>query len=289
MRSSLDCIPCFVRQTLDAVRRVTDDEVVQEELLRSVLWVISTMDLDDSPPFMGQIIHRTIRNKTGVTDPYAEIKKQFNRDILSMYFMLKSQIDDSINPLETAVRLAIAGNIIDLGAINHVDQSVIHKTIGQALTDPFEWDEANIIELIENAQSILYLTDNAGEIVLDKLLIEYLPIEKITVAVRGLPVLNDATLLDAETIGLSKIVPVLDNGSDVPGTILSDCKAEFVEVFNRADLIIAKGQGNYETLNDVNKDILFLLKAKCPVIARDIGCKTGAMIAKLNSAAIFNS
>ena len=115
------------------------------------------------------------------------------------------------------------------------------------------------------------------EIVFDRLLIEQLPREKVTLVVRGAPVSNDATMIDAEDTGLTKLLEVIDNGSDAPGTILDDCSHAFRERFDSADLIIAKGQGNYESLSEVEKDIYFLLKAKCPVIARDLGCEVGCV------------
>jgi len=141
--------------------------------------------------------------------------------------------------------------------------------------------DANLAEFsraIAAAERILYLADNAGEIVFDRLLIERLPTEKVTVAVRGLPVINDATLIDAEYAGITELVEVIDNGSDAPGTILEDCSEAFLERFHAADLIISKGQGNYETLSQVHKDIYFLLKVKCPVVARDVGCQMNSLV-----------
>ena len=129
-----------------------------------------------------------------------------------------------------------------------------------------------------NAQDILYLADNAGEIVFDRLLIEQLPMQKITVVVKGFPIINDATMEDAVAAGLTEIVSVIDNGSDAPGTILEICSDAFVSRFEQADLIITKGQGNYETLSDIDKNIYFILKAKCPVIASDLGCPIGQMV-----------
>ncbi len=131
---------------------------------------------------------------------------------------------------------------------------------------------------VDEAEKILYLADNAGEIAFDRLLIELMPTDKVILVVKGSPVINDATREDAEMVGLTELVNIIDNGSDAPGTILSDCSKEFIEYYNDADLIIAKGQGNYESLNDRTENIFFLLKAKCPVIARDIGCYIGDLI-----------
>ena len=283
MKSYLDCIPCFIRQSLDSIRRVSNDESIHQEVIRSILDKASKMDLNESPPSMAQFIHRLIRKKTGVADPYREIKQYFNREILAMFDDLKSRIEQSSDPIETAIRLAIAGNIIDLGARNQVNQHIIQEAIDHALANQLAWDRHEFIEAIENAETILYLADNAGEIVFDWLLIEQLPIQKITVAVRGYPILNDVTLDDVKEIGLDKIVSVIDNGSDVPGTILSDCSKNFVERFNQASMVISKGQGNYETLSNVDQDIFFMLKAKCPVIAEDIGCKVGDMVFQRSS------
>ncbi len=284
MKSYLDCIPCFMRQTLDAIRRITDDESIQESVLRTILLEASQMDLNEPPPRMGQKIHRLIRKKTGVSDPYEETKRQSNQEVLSLYQGLRSIIDDTDESieLETAFRLAIAGNIIDLGTNSHIHRADIQKGIDQALVDPFYWDHKEILKSISQAHSILYIADNAGEIVFDRLLIERLPKDKITVAVRGFPVLNDATRFDAEETGLTSLVHVIDTGSDAPGILLEECSDEFLHHFNNADLIMAKGQGNYETLSDLNRKILFILKAKCPVIARHIGCQVGDMILTMN-------
>jgi len=139
-------------------------------------------------------------------------------------------------------------------------------------------------DAVRRAENILYLADNAGEIVLDRLLIGQLPVERVTVVVKGEPVINDATMDDAIIAGLPKIVEVIDNGSDAPGTILETCSQAFRNRFENTDLIIAKGQGNYETLSDANKNIFFILKAKCPIIARDLGCEIGEMILRKSEA-----
>ena len=278
MRTFFDCIPCFIRQALEAVRMITSDEAIHERLLREVLRVLGEMNLRQSPPAMAQRIHRLIRELTGQADPYREIKDRFNRLALDLYPQLKVQIEGSGDRLEMAVRLAIAGNVIDMGVNNHLTDEHIHEAIDHALKTPFDADLASFREAVSIAKNILYLADNAGEIVFDKLLIEQLPLEKVTVAVKGLPIINDATMADAETAGLTELVEVIDNGSDAPGTILDDCSEAFRQRFDEADLVIAKGQGNYETLSDVDKDIFFILKAKCSVIARDLGCQVGSLI-----------
>jgi uncharacterized protein with ATP-grasp and redox domains len=285
MRTYFDCIPCFVRQALDAARLATDDEQVHEQVVRQVLKLTTKLDMSQSPPVIGQQIHRLIRNLVGQDDPYRRIKGRFNNLALSLYPELRKHIVSSNNRLETAIRLAIAGNIIDLGVKTGLTESQIEKTIAQSLTDPLDTQALNEFRNATNqAKDILYLADNAGEIVFDRLLIEQIPIEKVTVVVKGFPVINDAMMEDAVVAGLPRIVEVIDNGSDGPGTILESCSTTFRSRFSTADLAIAKGQGNYETLSDVDKNIFFILKAKCPVIASDLGCGVGEMILRRSQA-----
>ncbi|MBN1125141.1 MAG: DUF89 family protein [Sedimentisphaerales bacterium] len=285
MRIYLDCIPCFIRQSLEAARHATDDERVHEQVIRGVLDLSKDLDMRQSPPVIGQQIHRLIRERVGMNDPYHGVKQRFNDMALKLYSPMRHIIIESEDPLETAVRLAIAGNIIDFGVKSELKETELEETINQCLSGTLSGGQIGAFRHALNAaDEILYLADNAGEIVFDRLLIEQLPIDKITVAVKGSPVINDATMEDAVHAGLPKIVTVIDNGSDAPGTILPSCSRSFREYFNKADLVIAKGQGNYETLSDVNKNIFFLLKAKCPVIARDIGCMIGDMVLQKTNA-----
>ena len=279
MRIFLDCIPCFVRQALYSARLATDDEQIHEQVVREVLRLTADLDMRQSPPAIGQQIHRLIRKLVGHNDPYHVIKKQFNNLALKLYSELRKQIVGSDDQLETSVRLAIAGNIIDFGVKTSLTASDLQETIAQSLNGHFNNNQIQEFrDAVRRAENILYLADNAGEIVFDRLLIERLPIEKITMVVKGKPVINDATMEDANIAGLTRIVEVIDNGSDAPGTILESCCKYFKDRFEKADLIIAKGQGNYETLSEIDKNIFFVLKAKCPVIARDLGCEVGEMI-----------
>jgi len=288
MRSYLDCIPCFVRQSLEAARLVTSDEQICEQVVRRVLILAAEMDLNQSPPAMGGEIHRVIRQVTGKDDPYKEIKQKFNTLALRLYPDMKRIIAASAKPLETAVRLAIAGNIIDFGVSSSLKTAEVEETIEDSLKADFDMSGLeDFSAAVKKAEEILYLCDNAGEIVFDRLLIEQLPHEKITCAVKGSPVINDATMEDAVIAGLTEMVQVIENGSDNPGTIPKACSEDFRNRFDRADLVIAKGQGNYETLSDVDKNIFFVLKAKCPVIARHLGCQVGTMV--LRKSKVFNN
>jgi len=279
MRVYLDCFPCFLRQTLEAVRFVTPDEKIHEKVVRQVLELVASLDARRTPPAIGQQIHRVIRQMTGNADPYRQRKQDSNRLAMELYPQLKARIQCSPHPLETAVQLAIAGNVMDFGLYPALARSDVMQAVDSALADG--WDTTclpEFMQAVHEARAILYLGDNAGEIVFDRLLIETLRHPKVTFVVKGAPVLNDATREDAERAGLTGLVAVVDNGSDAPGTLLDDCSAEFRQRFEQSDLIIAKGQGNYESLNDANQDVFFLLKAKCPVVAADLGCDVGKLI-----------
>lgn len=284
MRTYIDCIPCFVRQVLDSVRMITDDERLHEKVMREALQMASEMDFSQNPPVMAQKIHRFIREITGVDDPYLEVKNRFNTLALQLYPKLKQQVEASIDPIETAVRLAIAGNIIDFGVNSAVEPSQVERAIVESLTDPLDTESLEVFkDVISQAKDILYLGDNAGEIIFDRLLIEQLPCEKMAFVVKGGPILNDAVMEDAQIVGLTDIVDVIDNGSDAPGTILDDCSDTFRSRFDESDVVIAKGQGNYETLSDVDKKIFFLVRPKCNVLARHLGCEIGSLVLSVSN------
>jgi len=279
MKPALDCVPCFCRQALEATRYVTSDAAVQERVLRTVLRRVSEMDMDTTPPEMGRYIHETIRDLTGSSDPYSEAKKQSNRAALELYPELKRRVSESECPLETAARLAIAGNVIDLAIHPHINGMNLVEELQTAMRPALAGRPVDELKFAAaEAEHILFLGDNAGEILFDRLLIEELPREKITYVVRGRPIINDATLDDARAVGLTGIVPVIDNGDDTPGTLPERCSEDFRARFEQAQLIIAKGQGNYETLSDVPRPIFFLFMAKCPVVAGQLGCSVGTPV-----------
>jgi len=228
---------------------------------------------------MGGLVHRLIRETTGNEDPYRDAKDLLNRRALELYPRLEETVTGSEDPLETAVRLAIAGNIIDFAVTARVEQSHIQDAIEYSLVAPLASESVDgFRKAMARAEDILYLADNAGEIVFDRLLIGQLPREKITLVVKARPVINDATYSDARDAGLTGMVDVIDNGSDVPGTILATCSDSFRRRFERADVIVSKGQGNYESLSDVPKNIFFLFKAKCSAITLHLGCEPGSLV-----------
>jgi hypothetical protein len=282
MKAQLDCLVCLLRQALEASRAAIDDELLQQQVVYSVAQLIPRLPLEMSPPEMSQWVYRLISQITGNSDPYCKAKMDSNKLALSLYPQLKEIVFNSEEPLLTATKLSIAGNSIDLAP--QTDYGDLDSLINSAIISPLAIDHYNEFrQSLLNSSTILYLGDNAGEIVFDRLLIEELLKIKpfrIYFVVRDKPVINDATKEDALACELDKIVEIISSGSDAPATILSQCSAEMLKLYHSADLIIAKGQGNYESLSEEPSNIFFLLKAKCPIVAKLFGIKVGEAILK---------
>ncbi len=281
MKTSLECIPCLIRQATEAVEMSVGDPSLQASLLRSILHELAVADWATFPVCLSQQIHRRVRDATGQSDPYRSLKARMNRIALDLIPVFTETMLRQANPREAVTRLAISGNLLDSGAKTRLAPEELATRLEKLWDIPLAGDVDRFFRDAEKANRILYLADNAGEIVFDRLLIEALPTEKITVAVRGAPVLNDATSEDASTAGLDELVPVISNGSDAPGTLMDDCSVEFRHCFQMSDMIIAKGQGNYETLSDTSRPVWFLLTVKCPRIASHIGVPEGSLVAKV--------
>lgn len=278
MHTSLDCVPCLLRQALEASRLVSADPGIHKQIMREVLHWAYQMDLNQSPPFMAQHFHRRLRELTGITDPYRAAKRQANQVCSTLAPTFRQIILASQNPLMTAAKIAIAGNVIDMGPNGNFTNPEIEISMRNSLHENYWGDDEHFIGEVARAKNILYLADNAGEIAFDQLLIEQLSPQRVTLAVRGFPTINDATMIEAKEIGLDKMVKVISNGSDAPGTILNDCNYRFLKFFREADLIIAKGQGNFESLSHQPGNIFFLFKIKCPVLSFDIKQPIGTQV-----------
>ncbi|HDH09673.1 MAG TPA: DUF89 family protein [Chloroflexi bacterium] len=277
MKTYLDCFPCFLRQALEAARMAGADEERQRLILDRTMALLQDASLESKPPEIGDRVHRIVRQLTGDDDPYAAVKAESTREALRLYPRLKALVAEDGDRLERAIRIAIAGNVIDFATGADFD---IKEGLERILNQPFAINDiAAFRKALSEARSVLYLGDNAGETVFDRVLIEALDVPVIY-AVKGGPIINDATVDDALAAGLDEVAEVVSTGSDAPGTILSRCSAEFRALYERAELVIAKGQANYETLSGEGGRLFFLLKVKCPVIARDIGAPVGSIVLK---------
>jgi len=283
MKIFLQCLPCFARQAVESAEMSTDDPEMKEKIIRAALRKASEIPFDKSPPHMGKEIHRIIKDLLGDIDPYRDLKNLYNKKALDLYPRMKEIVSSADDPLKTAARLAIAGNIIDFGVSFTNNHFRLMDVIDDTLKRPFAVDQYQEFKLdMRNAKKILYAGDNAGEIVFDRILIEEIPEfkQKVIYAVKGSPVLNDVTIEDARDTGLAEIVKVIENGSDAPGTILEECSDQFLNAYNEADIVIGKGQGNYETLSEFCEKCYYLLKVKCPVLARDLKVGVGDIVLK---------
>jgi len=284
MKTYLDCFPCIVRQALESARMATNNEILQREILNSVFKELPKVPQTVTPPEIAVTVHRIIKKVSGNKDPYKKVKEKFNKKALQLYSDLKQRINKSDNHLLTAAKLAIAGNIIDFGAGG--SNFDLNQNIKEVLSSNLAIDHFNKFkDDILRSSSVLYIGDNTGEIVFDRILIE--EIKKYSEAdiffvVRGEPILNDATIEDAKFVGIDKVAEVISDGYDAPAILRSNSSKELKKAFDSADMVIAKGQGNYETLNEVKGNIYFLLKAKCLVLAKDIKSNLGDNILKCN-------
>lgn len=284
MQTTFECLSCFVRQAAEAVELGVEDPEQRERILRRVLHGLADADWSGSPPEVSQRLHRIIRAQTGEPDPYRSMKDRMNQLALAALRSCNQLIAGAPDRQEAAVRIAVAGNLLDAGAKIQAQPEDLPGLLAGLWDKPLAGDPRELFRAAEAAGRILYLADNAGEIVFDRLLIEALPADKLTLAVRGRAVLNDALREDAALAGITGLVRVIDNGSDAPGTVLGDCSESFREHFWHADLIISKGQGNFETLSDIRAPIMFLFTVKCPLVAEHIGEPTGSMIVKRSPA-----
>lgn len=278
MKTTLACIPCFVRQINEAMALCGVDEARGADIMRRLLRELAGADWNAAPVSLAQRLHRQIRAAVQRPDPYLPVKDRMNSLALELLPALRRQAAAQPDPAEAVVRIAIAGNLLDSGAKTSLTDAEVRAAMDRVFHDRLRGSVPGLLRAAGLARQILFLADNAGEIIFDRMLIELLPAEKMFVAVRGRPIINDALMADAETAGLPEIVPVIDNGSDVPGTILSECSEEFQQIYAGSDLIIAKGQGNYESLSDTDKHTFFLLRIKCPLVGGHVGADVGDMV-----------
>jgi len=277
MKTYFDCLPCFLSQALRAARIATDDEKKIKKVLDEVGMMLKDIPLENTPPESGRLVYRKISEITGNLDPYKKLKKESTKTALALYPTLKDRVEKSNNRLLAAIKIAIAGNIIDFGANWNFD---LKKDLVEILGKSFGICDYNRFkDRLDKADKILYLGDNAGECVFDRILIEEMK-KPVIYVVRDKPVINDATYEDAVQAGIDKLAKIISSGTDAPGTILKTCSSDFKNIYKESKFIISKGQGNYEALSNENHPIFFLLKAKCRVVADDLGVNEGDIILK---------
>lgn len=273
MNINLECIYCTIKKADSLFSQYDSNEDNKLQFMKEVFKIISDSPKDDTAPYLNARIMRHLNSKLKLKDIYCEIKKEYNNLLLSMEEDILKCINESSDRLLTSLKYAMVGNFIDFGAMDKVDTDELKNLIKNAPDLEIDINEYNNFKKeLEKAKKITYIVDNAGEIVFDKIFIrvikEIYNNLKIDVIVRGRPVHNDATIIDVKEVGLINIVNVIENGTDIPGTQLNEINDKSRYSIDSADLIISKGQGNFETLFCCNKNIYYIFLCKCDLFTK---------------------
>jgi uncharacterized protein with ATP-grasp and redox domains len=274
-----DCEQCLYRQVQDLfIKHNIKSASVRNEINYEIHTYLNKQGKENiSAPEASRFANRLIQRHSGIKDLYFEEKKTYNRLLLDLYDELMANIRSADNPEDVALRYALAGNIIDFGPGSSFD---VHMALASAITKEPAINHSKILfSELRKARTVLYLGDNAGEIVTDKLFISIIRHPNLYFAVRGAPVMNDVTMEDVYLVGMDKEARIISNGYDAPSTLLSECSSEFLALYDQADMIISKGQGNLEgLLDEENKKIFFLLMVKCDIMGKKIGANVGDVV-----------
>ena len=276
MKTDLECIPCIIKQVLNALDISGAGEEKRQEVLRKVLQDLDDIDYNQNPALNSSLAYHIFSRVTGIEDPYYDLKIDYNQAVMELYPRLEKMVLESVDRLKTAARAAVAGNVIDfgvhLGGKNSFDLEQAIKDISGL---PLSIDHFPVFAHdLERSEKILYISDNSGEIVFDRLFISRILAEgkEVVLTVKSGSIINDATIDDARQAGLDRMARIIETGNNFIGVNLKQASPEFSREFGDADIIISKGQGNFESLDEIKgKKIFFLLKAKCEKIARELG------------------
>ncbi len=279
MKHSIDCLPCLLQQAVRLAKNHLPSEKAQIELVKQIMATMASIDEDASSPYIAHKIQIALKESLKNPDPYREDKKYYNLEMLKLENELKQLLESSDNPFDTGLKLAAAGNIIDFGPGYELSRDVVLRTIKETLAKDYQHEVSESLKAaLEHADKILYLGDNAGEIVFDKVFIQTIkecyPQREVYFATRGKPVLNDITEEDAYLVGMDSLAMIINNGTDIPGTVLEYCSSDFRKIFVEADIIISKGQGNFESLLGCGRENLYyIFLCKCSLFMERLGAK----------------
>jgi uncharacterized protein with ATP-grasp and redox domains len=277
MKTSLMCMECNIKQVVKVSKFLGVDPLLQEQVSQKVFQHLSSVTFDDFNPLVMGKTFDIIKQVYESEDPYFDIKKDFNDLILSLYPSLKQRVTESKNPLDEALKLALLGNVIDFGARHTFTKESLIKQIEHASKIHFTINHSEMLfDQLRHAKTLFYIGDNAGEIIFDKLFIEtikeFFPNVNVTFGVRGGPILNDVTMKEATYVKMDEVTHILSSGVAYPGTVVTKCNQDFQQAFLESDVVISKGQGNFEGLSDEQRPHLyFLLLAKCTYVADTLG------------------
>jgi damage-control phosphatase, subfamily I len=276
MHTDPACVPCFLRGAMATAQLLHLSTADQQRFATEAGSLAARHDPACSPAMLGQQVQRCLRAIAG-PDPYATIKETSNTLAWRLLPEVAARIAAAPDRFEAALRYSIAGNCIDFGKGHDIGEPEVLATLERLAAVRLDMELVERLRrLCDAARRIVFLADNAGEVVFDRLLLERLPIGRVTVIVRGSPVINDATMADACRARLADFARIIDSGSDAPGTVVTDLARPAWDALTQADLVIAKGQGNYESLEPSSRDHVHLLLVKCAVVATQTGLVQGA-------------
>lgn len=282
MKVGIECIPCYFKQATSAMKHAGVPETRQIEVLYSLMDTIKGFDVKRSPAENSSLIVHEVARLIGIEDPFEKAKRESNQAAVELVErVLKERVRTDSDPLFAAVRASVAGNVVDLGILESYD---LDAALDEAFNVDFaKCDYAEFSKCLKSVRHLLYLGDNSGEIAFDRLFVEELCKlgVDVTFAVKAGPALNDATLEDAAFVGMDEVANVITTGSNFLGVIEERCSEEFLKVFNEAELVIAKGQANYESLEGTElagDKTFFILKMKCPLVADTLGVQLGDLV-----------
>ncbi|AET69144.1 hypothetical protein Desor_3666 [Desulfosporosinus orientis DSM 765] len=281
MKVALECIPCYLKQTINTIAQTKIPEEKAREIIYQILSLLPECDPQGTPAENSTVVLRRVNELLGIQDPFLKAKKESNHLALKLLPQLREKISRNNDPLFMSLKIAVAGNIIDMGILKDFD---VEGSIREAMEKDFARDDyEDFQKQLKDARSVLILGDNSGEIAFDRLLAEQLLEQgvEVTYAVKDQPILNDATMADADHVGITEKIRVISNGSGFLGTVLKDCSEEFKQVYENSDIIISKGQANYESIEALGREdrrLFFLLRAKCEIVADNLEVELGQMV-----------
>lgn len=280
MKMEIECVTCFMMQAVKAAKLSTSDFKVRIKAVKKAAEVISGLDPTKTPPEIATKIFKTIARETGNQDAFKELKQESNKKVLELMNIVKKYIDEAEDRLATALKISLSGNIIDYGILDNFDVSKLIKEEINTVIDKKK--VTRLKNIVIRSGIISFIADNAGEIGLDGILLKEFkilnPNLNIVIFVKSSPIINDATIEDARFFGIDKEFKIISAPNTV-GLNLRLLPSNAKIIFEKSDYIIAKGQANYELLTDQNlKNIVYLLRAKCEVVAKDTGVKLGSPV-----------
>ncbi|NOQ39677.1 MAG: DUF89 family protein [Anaerolineales bacterium] len=277
MRTFPECYDCLIQQALSAMNSAEVDQKTQAQIIKKVMNTIEKADDSLSPPELASQTNRIVRESVEIDDLYQELKSKSHHIAMEHLGNLRDLSKQGRDKLEQGLKISAAGNMVDIlhareyHLWHEVDAAIRQELLGGSV-EAFR-------KRITESPYLLYLADNVGETIFDRVFIETLDIPVIY-AVKGGAIINDATLEDALAAGIDQVAKIIETGSRGPGTILNQCSEEFQNLFEKSDVILAKGQANYETLDSQGDKVFFLLRVKCPIISREIMYSIGSMVLK---------